>query len=150
MKKTKTIVICSSASFYEKLFPIQNELKKLKFKVVLPKTANTMKKQNNFNVESVKTWYKNPNDYSKKQKLMKEHFEKIIKGDIILVANFDKNNLEGYVGGNTLMEMTIAFFYKKPIFVLNDISENLSFKEEIYGLTPRFLNGDLSKIEKYV
>jgi hypothetical protein len=35
----KTIVVCASASNYNLLEKIQNELEKLGFKVILPKTA---------------------------------------------------------------------------------------------------------------
>src|SRR5258708_33971717 len=104
MKRTKTIVICSSASFYEKLFPIEKELKKLGYKVVLPKIAHKMKKNKNFDVNFYKTWYKNPNDYAKKRKLMNAHFRKIVKGDAILVTNFDKNGVRGYIGGEGFFE----------------------------------------------
>lgn len=150
MKKQKTIVVCASASVYEKLFPIKNELISLGYKVILPKVAEQMKKQNDFNVKKIKTWYKNPNDYKKKQQLIKEHFSKIIKGDAVLVVNYDKNDLKGYIGGNTLMEITIALHSKKPIFILNPIAEELIIKEEIYGVLPFFLNGDLNLISKHV
>lgn len=61
--------------------------------------------------------------------------------------NNEKNGVLGYIGGNVLMEMTIAFHFKKPIFIVNDISEDLPLKEEVYGMQPVFLNGDLSKIK---
>lgn len=144
MKKIKTIVICSSASFYEKLFSIEKELKKLGYKVILPKIAHRMKKTKNFNVDYYKTWYKNPKDYSKKQSLMNTHFKKIIKGDAILVTNFNKKGIKGYIGGNTLMEITIAYHYKKQIFILNEIEENSPIKEEVLGVTSAFLKGDLN------
>jgi hypothetical protein len=66
MKKIKTIVICSSASFYKELFPIEKTLKGLGYKVVLPSTAKIMKRKNNFDVSAHKTWYKNSKDYAKK------------------------------------------------------------------------------------
>ena len=144
MKKIKTIVICSSASFYKKLFPIEKDLKKFGYKVILPKIAHKMKKLNDFDVDSHKTWYKNPKDYSKKRKLMDEHFRKIVEGDAILVANFDKKGIKGYIGGNTLMEITIAYHYKKQIFILNEIEEESPIKEEIVGVTSVFLKGNLN------
>ena len=148
MKKIKTIVICSSASFYKDLFPIQDTLKNFGYKVVLPATANKMKRKNNFDVDSHKTWYKNPRDYHKKRTLMDKHFQKIIKGDAVLVTNFDKNGVKGYIGGNALMEITIAYFYKKPIFILNDIAADSPIKEEVYGINPVFLRGDLNYFSK--
>ena len=146
MKKIRTIVICSSASFYEKLFPIKNTLQKLGYKVAIPVTAHRMKKKNNFDVSLVKVWHKNPAYYHKKRALMDGHFRKIIKGDAILVTNFDKNGIKGYVGRNTLMEITIAYFFKKPIYILNDIEKDSLIKEEIYGVNPVFLKGNLRAI----
>jgi hypothetical protein len=143
MKKINTIVICSSASFYKNLFPIQEALKSFGYKVVLPKTAKKMKKNNNFDVVSHKTWYKNPKDYYKKRALMDAHFKEVVKGDAILVTNFDKNGVKGYIGGNALMEITLAYYFKKPIFILNDIAVNSPIKEEIYGVNPVFLKGNL-------
>lgn len=147
MKKVKTIVICSSASFYEKLFPIEKELRKLGFKVSMPKIANTMKKAKEFNPAVYKTWFKNPNDYHKKRSLINHHFNKIIKGDAVLVTNFNKNGIRGYIGGNVLMEITIAYHYKKTIFILNEIAENSPILEEIYGVNPIFLKGNLKNLK---
>ena len=148
MKKIKTIVICSSASFYKELFPIQATLKSFGYKVVLPKTAHKMKKNNNFDVVSHKTWYKNPADYHKKKALMDAHFKEIVKGDAILVVNLKKNGVKGYIGGNALMEITIAYFYRKPIFILNDIDDNSSIKEEVYGVGSVFIKGNLNYFSK--
>lgn len=150
-KSPKTIVtICSSASHYRQVLEVEKQLKKLGFKVKIPKIINTMKKTNDFDVSHYKTWYKNKNDYSKKTTLMLAHFKKVIESDAILVTNFEKNGLEGYIGGNVLIEMTLAFVNKKPIFVLNPISEKLPIKEEVYGLKSIFTNGNLNLISKHL
>ncbi len=105
-----------------------------------------MQKRNDFDVDKHKTWFKNKKDYHKKTKLMLKHFKKIIDADAILILNLEKRGLQGYIGGNTLMEMTLAFHYKKPIFIYDNISEELSFKEEIYAVNPKFIERDLKKI----
>ncbi len=120
------------------------------FTVKIPSTANRMKKSGNFDVDFYKTWYKDKKDYAKKTKLMREHFGKVINCDAILVINFEKNGIKGYIGGNTLMEMTLAFHYKKPIFIYNDIAKGLGIKEEIFGLNPIFLETDLLVIKKFI
>ena len=150
MKKNsqKTITLCSSASFYKQVLEIAAELKKLGFKVKIPSTANIMKKTGNFDADFYKTWFRNEKDYSKKTALMKRHFNKVISCDAVLVLNHEKNGIVGYIGGNGLMEMGLAFHYKRPIFVYNPISEDLNIKEEIYGLNPIFINGDLNLIGK--
>ena len=60
--------------------------------------------------------------------------------------SYDKNGVKGYIGGNTLMEMGLAFYLKKKIYLLNEVPE-LPYKEEILGVKPIILNGDLSKIK---
>ena len=144
--KQKTIAICSSASFYKQVLEVEKQLKKLGFKVKIPKIANVMRRNNNFDVSYYKTWFKNEKDYTKKTKLMLHHFNKILKSDAILVLNYDKNGTRGYIGGNTLLEMLIAFLNKKKIFILNEISEKLPIEEEIYGLNPIFIKGKLEYI----
>jgi len=144
--KIKTITICCSASFYRQALEVQEKLHEMGFKVEIPLTANKMKKSGDFNVENYKTWYKNAADYGKKAKLMKAHFKKVVEGDAILVLNYEKNGIQGYIGGNGLMEMAIAFHHKKPMYVLNTVPESLSIYEEVMGMQPTFLNGDLSKI----
>lgn len=144
--KIKTITICCSSSFYKQALEIEKELKTLGFKVKIPKTANVMKKTNNFDVSFYKTWYKDKKNYKLKTEFIKSHFRKILKSDAVLVLNYIKNGIDGYIGGNTLMEMTIAFHFKKPIYILNQIPEGLNIKEEIYGVFPIFINSDLTKI----
>lgn len=144
----KTITICSSGSHYKNAVDIEKSLKMLGFKVLIPNTAKVMKENNNFDINLYKTWFKDKKNYFKKTKYMEDHFKKVIKADAILVTNFEKNGIKGYIGGNVLMEMTIAFHYKKPIFIYNDIAEDLNIKEEVYGLNPVFIDRDLQIIAK--
>ena len=143
----KIITICSSASFYKEVLDIESQLKKQGFTIKIPNTAIKMKKSGNFNVSDYKTWYKNKADYKKKTKLMENHFKKVLAADAILVVNNEKHGIAGYVGGNVLMEMTLAYHYKKPIFLLNDITSTLAIEEEIRGLNPMIIEGDLKKIK---
>ncbi len=144
--RIRVITICCSASFYRQVLEVQKELRKKGFRVLIPRTVHTMKKSGDFNVGTYKTWYKNSADYHKKTKLMRAHFKKVMKGDAILVLNYEKNGMKGYIGGNGLMEMALAFHYKKPIYVLNPVPDSSPLYEEILGMNPIFLNGDLANI----
>lgn len=149
MKKVKkSITICSSASFYSKVIEVKKELETMGFKVLIPIVASEMEKTKDFRVETYKTWFNNPNDYKRKTFLTKHHFDKVVKGDVTLVLNYEKNGKQGYIGGAVLSEMALAFYFKKPIYVLNPIDESSSFKEELYGLHPIILNGNLNLIKK--
>lgn len=145
--KPKIVCICTSATFYRQALEIEKELKSVGFKVIVPFTATVMKKTGDYNVSTYKVWQNNPKKYSRKAVLMKNHFKKLVKSDIVLIVNLKKKGLDGYIGGNTLMEMAIAFYYKKPIYILNDVSIDSPNYEEILGVKPVFLKGDLGKIK---
>jgi hypothetical protein len=147
MSTSKTITICASAAHYRQVLEIEKELQALGFNVEVPKTAKLMAQTGNFDVDAHKTWYKNKADYSKKTELMEAHFQKVLDADAILVTNYEKRGIPGYIGGNVLMEMTLAFHYRKPIYILNPIAEDLGIAEEVNGLQPIFLDGDLSKVK---
>ena len=146
--RKKIITICASVSFYRKVGEIEKELKELGFKVKIPVTVHIMRKNKNFKASDYKTWFKNKEDYKIKTRLMKDHFKKVLEADGILVLNYKKKSTPGYIGGNVLMEMTLAFHYKKPIFIYNEISDQLNIAEEVYGLNPIFINRNLNLISK--
>lgn len=145
--KDKTVVICSSVSFYKEVITVEKQLKELGFMVKVPFTATKMKNTGDFKIETYKTRMERPENYKRKAYLTKKHFIEIEKGDITLVLNYKKNGKNGYIGGAVLMEMAIAFYLKKPIYILNGIDESSKYKEELYGMFPIILNGDLSKIK---
>lgn len=142
-----TIAICSSASFYAEVIAFSNLLEASGFTVVLPKTAALMKAHGRVNAEAKTDWSQAPDGYHGKALLIREHFEEIEKSDAILVTNYTKHGKANYIGPNVLMEMSTAFYLHKPIYILNGIPEDSPLIDEILGLEPIFLNGDLSKIK---
>ena len=147
-KIKKTIVICSSASFYKQVIEVAQILKKMGFKVAVPLTAGKMERTGDFNVNTYKTWFNDGgNSYSRKTFLTKHHFNKIEKGDVVLVLNYEKNGKPGYIGGAVLAEMAIGLHFGKNIYILNDIDEEVSYKEEILGMLPIFLNGKIENLK---
>jgi len=144
------ITICGSIAFQDEVLSVKEKLEKLGHKVkVWPSEVKDEKGQ----LISVQEYYKirkiAADDekwvWDRKAEVVLEHFNKVAWSDAILVANYDKNNVNGYIGGNTLMEIGLAFFLKKKIYLLNEIPE-LPYKEEILGVRPIVLGGDLSKI----
>ncbi|HEU0050927.1 MAG TPA: hypothetical protein VFQ60_02625 [Patescibacteria group bacterium] len=83
--------------------------------------------------------------WKKKAEAMRNHFEKVVWSDAILVVNEPKNKIDGYVGANTLMEMGLAFHLQKTIYLLHPIPDQ-SYTEEIYGMHPIVIQGDLARI----
>ena len=84
--------------------------------------------------------------WNMKELAMRDHFEKVDWCDAILVANYEKRGVQGYIGGNTLIEMGIAFYTHKPIYILNPVSLNLGYKDEILGMKPIILDDNVHRI----
>jgi len=140
------ITICSSANFYKKVNDVADQLKPLGIDSIVPLTATKMKASGDYDASHHRTWLENDNDYDKKAALMRTHFDEVAKGDAVLVINEEKHGVANYIGGNVLMEMAIAFYLKKPIFILNEIPEASSFLEEIKGMMPTVLHGDVTRL----
>lgn len=144
---TKTITICSSAAFYRHVNELADKLVKLGFKAIVPLTATKMYASGNYDVNDYKTWYENVEDFSKKAQLMRGHFDEVASGDAILVVNDEKHGVPSYIGPNVLMEMGLAFYLKKSIFVLNSITNDMPLYEEVIGMGSIILDGDLAKVD---
>ncbi|HUS25797.1 MAG TPA: hypothetical protein VMY99_00420 [Nevskiaceae bacterium] len=140
------VTICSSAAFYKQAIDIQEQLQKKGLEVIVPITATRMKESGDYDVSHYKTWFANEGDYPEKAKRMRTHFDEITKADAILVLNYEKHGQANYIGGNVLMEMSLAFYQQKPIFVINDLPEYSPFLEELKGMMPTILHGKITDI----
>lgn len=144
------ITICGSIAFQDEALALKENLEKLGHKIEI--WPSKVKGENGQYIP-VQEYYKirraaDNNEkwvWDRKAEAIMEHFDKVVWADAILVANYDKNDIKGYIGGNTLMEMGLAFFLKKKIYLLNQIPD-LSYREEILGLKPILIDGDLVKI----
>lgn len=144
-KLKKVIALCASADFFRDVIEVKKQLVKLGFSVLMPHGAIIMQRTGNYRVSDLKTWFKD-NDYTSKTAFINDHLKKIARSHAVLVINNNKRSIEGYIGGNTLIEMAIAHYLKKKIFIMNPVSNALSYYEEVLGLNPTFINGDFSKI----
>lgn len=136
------IVICGSMKFSEEMLDLKLKLNSLGFnQVVVPR--NTEKyaiKEKQFEVSSESV--KNKIDHD----LIREYYQEINSADAVLVANYDKNGIKNYVGGNSFLEAAFAHVLNKRLYFLNDIPE-MSYSDEMKALRPIILNGDLNQIK---
>lgn len=128
------ITLCSSSKFFDKLLGIKEELENLGYEVFLP---------------SMKDFHHREEDALAKiqYNLIREHFKKIEKSDAIYVYNEDKNGIEGYIGGNTLLEIGKAFDREIPIFLCKDFSRELSYKEELLAMDLKVIGLEWKKLK---
>lgn len=142
------IAICGSLNFTYEIDKLRNELVELGFEVHIPTSAEKILK-GEFLFEEIKSKKENGNfsDLVIKNDAIRNYFRIINYCDAVLVANYDKNGVKNYIGGNAFLEMGFAHVLNKPIYLLNDIPEMI-YSDEIKAMQPIILSGDLSKIQQ--
>jgi len=122
------ITICSSAFFARETYKIKQKLEEKGHEVfVYPQEIEV-----NGKTIHVTDYYKMRKDnltgdlLKIKTTLVDKHIEKIKNSNAVLVLNLDKDGKNGYIGGNTFLEMGIAYYLNKKIFLWKKPSENLS------------------------
>ena len=140
--KKKTIFLCSSMNFYKELVEIEKLLEIKGFTVNIPVSAQTMKKNNDYEAAHFKGVF----SHKQKAGFIHRNFEKITQGDAILVINNAKNGIRGYIGANVLMEIALAFFFKKKIFIWNPVPEDAPYREELLAFDVQVIDQELDRI----
>ena len=151
------ITICGSIGFYKEMESARDELIKNGHEVKIPELALEVPQEFGGGKKVYFGQYIEQNGgidafpaghdiWNMKEGAINNHYEKIDWCDGILVVNHEKRGVTGYVGGNTLIEVGVAFYLKKKIYIFNPVSSELSYKQEILGMKPVIINGDLSLI----
>ena len=143
------LTICSSARFAKESQEIKKKLEEngvdallypqmvsVKKKTVTAHEFHAMRKKN-LTKELLKV----------KKQLMDEHIAKIKNSDAILVLNFDRPKSPGYIGGNSFLEMGIAYALGKRVFIWKRPTKALRYYEEIMAMQPIVIREDLEKIK---
>lgn len=146
------ITICGSIAFHDEMDTVKKQLEGMGHEVKIPPYEV---QDEDGNWIPVKEYYKLRKEtetedgwiWERKKEAIMAHFIKVEWSDVILVLNYTKNNILNYIGANTLLEMGLAFYLHKPIYLLNPIPE-ISYKEEILGMMPVVIDRDLDKIKK--
>jgi nucleoside 2-deoxyribosyltransferase len=135
------ITICGSMKFHREMREVKKSIEAMGYTVLVPKSIEMM--------DTV--GYVHPTEDEERieakieHDFIREHFRKIEEGDAILVLNYDKKGIIHYIGGNTFLEMGLAFWLGKKIYLLNPIPD-MDYKTEMHAMQPIILNGDFSII----
>ncbi len=81
--------------------------------------------------------------------IIRKSFNSIAGSEAILVLNYPKNGINGYVGASGIMEIGLAYYLNKKIFLLYPPPpvKEVKSSHEVLIMKPVVLNGDLSKIK---
>jgi hypothetical protein len=83
-----------------------------------------------------------------KEEAIRSFKPKMDECDAMLVCNFDKGEKKNRIGDNTFLEMGYMFLISKKLFVLNGPPYGDDKIEEVLGMRPTFLHGDLVLIDR--
>lgn len=134
------IGVVGSMQFTEKMLKVRDQLIGIGHDAFVTSLASPFVGKSDEEKEQIKIRQKNNQD------AIREFWQLMQNGDAILVANFDKNGIKNYIGGNTLMEIGFAHVLNQKIFLLNPIPEIPFYKTEIEAMKPIIINGNLNLI----
>lgn len=136
-------MISSSMKFAKDIVKLRDELQKMGHDAIIPYGTEPHLTDSSF-VENLEDNMK----YCIEDDVMMKNFKLIQDQDAILVYNKKRNNINGYIGTSALMEVAIAYYLKKKIFIMYDIPhfDTHRWAHEVTIMQPTFLKGDISKI----
>ena len=129
------IAICGSMSHMQQWLTVIDELRSAGLSVSTPELSERIDWSSMSDKDTV----------IQKGRLIRRHIANIVNAKAVLIANYEKNGIENYIGSNSFLEMGAGYMFEKPIYLLNPVPYQDN-REEILALEPIVINGDLSKI----
>lgn len=133
------IFICASKHSYHKIPEIVPTLEKAGHILTMPNSYDKP-----FMEEEMKKLSREEH-VAWKQEMLKKDEKNIEPQDAIFVLNLEKKGVPNYIGGATFLEIHTAFRLGKKVFLYNAIPDCI-FTDELQGMNPTVLEGDLTKI----
>ena len=130
--------------FAKEMIKVQKKLKELGYISEVPCDTQEFANNHEMNTDNHEENYK----WCIDNDIIRKCFDSIAKSDAILLLNYPKNGVNGYIGASSLMEVGLAYYLKKKIFLLYPLPspKDVKSSHEILIMQPIILNGDLSKI----
>lgn len=143
-KTSMKIMIVGSMTSAKEMLETKKKLESLGHFVSVPTDTEIHLKDPNFIND-----FKSNIEYARENDILRKCFNLIAGSDAILVLNHKKNNVGGYIGTSVLMEIGLAYYLGKKIFLLNSIPSphDVRWAHEIEMIQPAVINGDLCKIK---
>ena len=130
------ITICGSMKFAKEMLETKEELERMGHTAHVARDTELCVKDPDLN-DNI--------EHCSQNDVMRYHFGLIEKSDAVITLNHNKKGVDNYVGANTLIDMGIAHYLGKKIFLLNPIPD-LPCRTELHLMNPVLLEGDLGKL----
>lgn len=137
------VMLLGSMTFAREMLKTKEELEKLGHIGDIPFDVEKHIKDEDL-IDDLERNYK----YCIEGDVIKEAFRQVAQNDAVLILNYPKNGISGYIGTSTLMEMGLAYWLGKKIFVLHEIPSEREHRwaHEVRIMQPTILSGDISSI----
>lgn len=136
-RRDPVVAICGSMAFIDEMEAVARELEVQGCKAMTPVREEHGKDWGGLTRDEAVTLKRNYVDI---------HLQKIRDCDAVLIANYSKHGVAGYVGPNTLMEAAFAHALGIPVMYLHDPFEQASGLE-CASISDGCLNGDLERVK---
>ena len=138
------IMICGSMAFAKEMIKAKNQLEQLGHEVIVPCDTELHVEKPHLIDD-----FEEDHKHCIENQIMETCYKLVEESEAILVLNYPKNNIDGYVGTATLMDIAIARHFRKKFFLLHEPPnpKDHRWAHEVRILQPIILNGDLTKIK---
>jgi hypothetical protein len=82
--------------------------------------------------------------------VLSDCFEFVKKSNSLLILNYEKNNIKGYVDSFSFLNMVFASILSKKVVTLNNVMNNISYYPEISLIKTISLKGNIKNISNYI
>lgn len=128
------IVICGSIAFAREMKEVAESLEKGGDEVVYPE-PRVKGEERMEETAGIK----------KEFDLIRGYFQKIKESDAVLIMNLQKNEIDGYIGANTFLEIGFAYALSKKIFLWNPVPKMWN-TDEINAMDVTVVNREIKNI----
>ena len=137
------IMICGSMSFAKEMVELQGQHKSIGHEVSIPSDTELHIEKPNFIDDLEKDL-----EHVIQNNVLRQCFDLLAASEAVIFLNLPKNDIEGYMGTSVLMELGLAYYLKKKIYLMYPYPSPHAqrWAQEVASIQPVVLNGDISSL----
>lgn len=136
------ITVGGSMTFAKEQVEMKKKLEELGHEILITDDIESFAKD-----EKIKQSFEDELKLCLEYDVIRSFFNKIAESDAYLICNYEKNGVLGYLGASVLMEIGLAYYLNKKIYLLSEIDKEQKYALEIAVMAPIIVNDDLTKIK---
>jgi len=131
-------------TFATKMKETKNQLEKLGFEVLVTKDLEHVIANPNITADLDLDL-----QHCIEEDIFGDFLKLIEQSDALLVLNYPKNGIDGYIGTSVIIEMGVGFYLHKKLYLINELPDyhEVRWAHEIAMMQPTCIEGDLKKIK---